>query len=219
MNKEMGRLFQGYQCPRQTHDAKGTDTCSFIHKHELLPDTNPPMYGLSLTTENNQYSVRCTVGGSLIDFPVDKSPKAADLVTIKCLLNDPSAWVACMDIKDFYLNSPLPQAEYIRYKANTIPTDGWIPNNLENFVDNRGHVYARVDKGMHALPQVGKVASDCLLPRLADVGYTEAGVTPGPFQHATNSIIFALVVDDFLVKNSADRDWHTCRTPFAHTTR
>jgi hypothetical protein len=150
------------------------------------------------------YRVRCTVGGNLIDFPGETSTKAADLVTVKCLLHNiistPGARAACMDIKDFYLNNLLPQAEYIRYMANTIPTDVWKQYNLENFVDDRGYVYARVDKGMY-----GKVASDGLFPRLKATGYT-AGVTPGLFKHATNSIIFALVVDDFLVQYSTDED-------------
>jgi hypothetical protein len=53
---------------------------------------------------------------------------------------------------------------------------------------------------MYGLPQAGKVASDSLLPRLTAAGYT-AGVTPGLFKHATNSIIFAP-----LVQYSTDED-------------
>jgi hypothetical protein len=104
------------------------------------------------------------------------------------------------------MNNPLPQEEYIRCMANIIPTDVWKQNNLEKFVDDRGHVYTRVAKGMYGLPKAGKVGSDCLLPRLAAAGYTESGVTPGLFKHATNSIIFALVVDDFLVPYSNNED-------------
>jgi hypothetical protein len=57
---------------------------------------------------------------------------------------------------------------------------------------------AHVEKGMYGLPQVGKVASDCLLPRLAATVYNANGITPGLYKHTANSIIFALVVDDFL---------------------
>jgi hypothetical protein len=89
--------------------------------------------------------------------------------------------------------------------ASTIPTDIWKQCNLEKVVDNRDYIYARVE-GMYGLPQAGKVASDCLLPNLAAAGYTESGVTPGLFKHATSSIIFALVVDDVLVQYSADED-------------
>jgi hypothetical protein len=59
---------------------------------------------------------------------------------------------------------------------------------------------------MYGLPQAGKVASDCLLPRLAAAGYTERAVTPGLFKHATSSIIFALVVDGSLVQYSTYED-------------
>jgi hypothetical protein len=69
-------------------------------------------------------------------------------------------------------------------------------------VDEAGNLYAEeVNKGMYGLPQAGKAASDFLLPRLAKAGYIEAGRNPGLFKHKTNSIKFALVVDDFLVKS------------------
>jgi hypothetical protein len=150
------------------------------------------------------YRVRCTVGGSLIDFPGDTSTKAADLVTVRCLINNiistPGARPACIDIKDFYLNNPLPHAEYIRLLADTIPQDIWTQYHLHEFVISRGY------KGMYGLPQAGKVASDYLIPRLTAAGYKETGVTPGLFKHDTNSIIFALVVDDFLVQFSSQED-------------
>jgi hypothetical protein len=35
---------------------------------------------------------------------------------------------------------------YIHYMANTIPTGAWTQYNLENVVDDRGHVYAKSTK-------------------------------------------------------------------------
>ena len=59
------------------------------------------------------------MGGNLIDFPGDKSTRSADLITMKCLLNNvmstPGARAACINIKDFYLNNLLPNAEYVRF--------------------------------------------------------------------------------------------------------
>jgi hypothetical protein len=46
------------------------------------------------------------------------------------------------------------------------------------------------------------VTSDCLIPRLAEAGYKETCITQGLFKHTTISIIFALVVDDFLVQHT-----------------
>jgi Reverse transcriptase (RNA-dependent DNA polymerase) len=215
MCKEMGRLFQGFQCPQPEHTVQGTDTCQFIHKTDLPPGKKPTYVRIVSDYREHKadpYRVRCTVGGNLIDFPGDKSTRVADLVTVKCLINNvistPGARAACIDIKDFYLNNPLPNAEYVRFLAETIPTAIWDQYNLQNYVDKHGHIYAKVDKGMYGLPQAGKVASDFLLPRLKAAGYEETGVTPGLFKHTTNSILFALVVDDFFVQytNPADLD-------------
>jgi hypothetical protein len=97
------------------------------------------------------YRVRCTVGGNLVDFPGDTSTKAADLVTVNCLINNiistQGAQAACIDIKAFYLNNPLSLAAYIRLLADTIPKDTWTQYHLQEFVDNRGYICARVDKG------------------------------------------------------------------------
>ena len=92
--------------------------------------------------------MRCTVGGNLIDFPGDTSTKVADIVTVKCLLNNivstTGAKAACIDIKDFYLNNDLPEAEYIRFMAVSIPKEFWSQYNLDKFVDADGYVYAKV---------------------------------------------------------------------------
>ena len=148
------------------------------------------------------YRVRCTVGGDRIDFQGDVATKVADLVTVKCLLNltisTPGARAACIDIKAFYLNNPLPTPEYIRFRANTIPKEIWEQYELDNYAVE-GWIYARVNKGMYGLPQAGKVASDHLIPRLLAAGYKETGRTPGLFRHTTNGTIFVLVVDDFII--------------------
>jgi hypothetical protein len=60
---------------------------------------------------------------------------------------------------------------------------------------------------MYGLPQAGKVASNALLPRLKAAGYVETGRIPGLFKHTSNSIYFALVVDDFLVQYSNITDF------------
>jgi Reverse transcriptase (RNA-dependent DNA polymerase) len=77
---------------------------------------------------------------------------------------------------------------------------------LDEYLEPDGYNYARVDKGMYGLPQAGKVASDYLIPRLKAAGYEETGRVPGLFKHTSNSIIFALVVDDFLIQYSKLED-------------
>jgi hypothetical protein len=207
MYKELGRLFQGYIHHEDTkHSVQGTLTGFFITIEEI-PEGKKATY-IRITAEfreqkEDPYWVRCTLGGNQIDFAGDKSTKTAELITIKCLLNKTistvNARAACLDLKDFYLKNPLPNYEYVFFLASTIPPQFFEHYKDKRVVTSKGNVYAWVEKGMHGLPQAGKVASDTMNPRLAAEEYVETGRIPGLFKHKTNGIYFALVVDDFLV--------------------
>ena len=98
----------------------GTNTIFFINKSDI-PSNKQPTYArfvctyLPLKSEPNQ--TRLTVGGNLIHFSGDVSTRTADLTTAKIHLNstisDPNAKYMCMDIRNFYLGTPLPEYEYI----------------------------------------------------------------------------------------------------------
>jgi hypothetical protein len=213
--KEWGRLFQGFRAEEQEHNVQGTSTCQLIHPSEIPPGKKATYIRIVADYREHKadpYRVQCTVGGNLIDFPGDKSTRAADLITVNCLFNNvvstPGPRAACIDIKDFYLNNLLPNAEFVRFRRQDIPQAIWIQYNLDQFVTSDDYIYARVDKGMYGLPQAGKVASDFLIPRLKEAGYIETGHTPGLFKHQTNSVIFALVVDDFFVQYTDLEDFH-----------
>jgi Reverse transcriptase (RNA-dependent DNA polymerase) len=196
------------------HTVQGTDTCQFIRQTEI-PHGKKATYIRIVAKLREQktdpYRVRCTVGGNLIDFPGDKSTKVAELVTIKCLLNNiistPNARAGCIALKDFYLNNELPTPEYVFFKKDTIPEDFLQQYKEAITITQEGYVYARVTKGMYGLPQAGKVTSDVLLPRLFTAGYKETGRIPRMFKHTTNSVYFVLVVDDFLVQYINPKDF------------
>lgn len=120
------------------------------------------------------------MGGNLIDFPGDKSTRTADLTTIKTLadniISTLGAQAVCMDVKDFFLKSTLPDHEYFQFKIDIIPKERREQYNLQEYADADGYLYAHLEKGMYGLPQAGKIANDQLLPRLA-TGYTETGIT------------------------------------------
>jgi hypothetical protein len=91
------------------------------------PTRDSPKLKTQIVTELREQKadpcrVQCTVGGNLIDFPRAKATKVAELVTIKCLLNNiistTNARAACIDLKDFYLNNIPPTPEYVFYKAD-----------------------------------------------------------------------------------------------------
>jgi hypothetical protein len=62
--------------------------------------------------------VHLTVGGNLIQYPGDLSTRSADLTTSKCLWNSTISTEGdkymCLDVKNFYLGTPMDSFEYIR---------------------------------------------------------------------------------------------------------
>ena len=143
------------------------------------------------------------MGGNLIDYPGDVSTRTADITTAKLLLNsvvsDPDSFFMGMDIKNYYLGTPLDRYEYMRFRIEHIPKEIQIEYNLaEKTID--GWVYVEIRKGMYGLPQAGILANKLLKKRLANHGYFECPRTPGLWKHKWRPIMFVLVVDDFGVK-------------------
>ena len=65
------------------------------------------------------------VGGDKIKSPIDCGTPTADLFTVKLLLNSVvstnGAKFFTLDIKNFYLNTPMERFEYMRLKMEDIP--------------------------------------------------------------------------------------------------
>ena len=65
--------------------------------------------------KSDPYRTRLTVGGNLIVYPSDCGTSTVDLLTVKLLLNSivstPGAKLLTIDIKDFYLNTPMGRLE------------------------------------------------------------------------------------------------------------
>ena len=181
LSKEFARLSSG----RPKDNTPGTNTIEWIHPHQLQPNKKPTYVKLCANywpQKEDPYRVRCTLGGNLIQYPGPKSTAIASLPVIKILINSvlstPNAKFCSVDIKDFYLNTDLPQPEYISVPYNIIPPDIVADYKLNTKVKNNT-VYAKVNKGMYGLPQAGKLANDDLLAHLADGGYHPATYTPG----------------------------------------
>jgi hypothetical protein len=104
-----------------------------------------------------------------------------------------------IDIKNFYLNTPLDRYEYMRFPAWMIPDKIMDQYNLHDLLHD-GYVYAEIRKGMYGLPQAGLLANKLLVKRLAKHGYAPTTHTHGLWKHSTRPILFSLVVDDFGVK-------------------
>ena len=63
-----------------------------------------------------------------------------------------------IDIKDFYLNTPMERYEYMRLKLCNIPEDVARHYKLATRVKSYGYVYIEIRRGMYGIPQLGILA-------------------------------------------------------------
>lgn len=105
-----------------------------------------------------------------------------------------------MDIKNFYLMTPMDRYEYMRMPLKLIPARIIEHYNLRDIATEDGWVYIEIRQGMYGLRAAGKLANDLLQKRLHAKGFYQCQFTPGLWRHKWRPITFSLVVDDFGVK-------------------
>ena len=143
---------------------------------------------------------------------MDCGTPTASLLAIKLLLNSvistPGAKFLSLDLKDFYLNTPLDRPEYLRLRLANFPEDVIEHYNLKEKVDKKGFVFVKCVHGMYGLPHAGIIAQELLAERLEEEGYYQSDKTPGFWRHETRPICFTLIVDDFGVKYVGEEHAH-----------
>ena len=156
-----------------------------------------------------KFRIRGTAGGNLLDVSYDVSTRTASLDVVKMLLHstisDNKKWFT-IDIKDFYLGTPLPEThyEYIRIERKRL-LPATIAAHLEPLFHNDA-IYFQIRKCMYGLPQAGRLSQLRLISHFAKHGYHQCPNTPCLFRHDTFDITFCLVVDDFGIRYGSQSD-------------
>jgi hypothetical protein len=197
---ECGRLFQGIR------DIPRTDTCFFINLTNIPTDRNITYCKIVCDYKRHKKEkerVRLTVGGDKLYYSGDVTTSTAYITTFKILINSTlsteDATMMMMDIKNYYISSPLPRIEYMKMLLSRFPEE-IIQNYNLNALAVDGWVYIETRKGMYGLKQAVILTNQLLKTRLAPFGYYPARHTPGLWLHKTPSISFTLIVDDVAVK-------------------
>ena len=125
------------------------------------------------------------------------------MTTFKILVNStlstPGARWLGRDIKNYYLDTPMDDYEYMFIPLSSIPEEIIMHYKLQDIVHN-GKVYMEIHHGMYGLPQAGILAEKQLIRFLGSYGYEPVCHTPGLWRHTWRPISFCLVIDDFGVK-------------------
>jgi len=189
--------------------ATTTKTIAFMSKSMIPQNRRKDItYGrivcVYCSEKKDPYRTCITMGGKLINYLDDCGTPTADLLTVKLMLNivisTPNAKFMTIDIKDFYLMTPMDRYEYFRMKLELFPEDIIKEYDLRDKVNSDGNVFCEVRRGMYGLPQAGIIAQNLLTKQLHKEGYSQSKVTPGYWRHSWRPISFSLVVDDFGVK-------------------
>jgi hypothetical protein len=105
-----------------------------------------------------------------------------------------------MDIKDFYLNTPMTRFEYMRLKILDLPEDVIEHYHLQAIATPDKLIYCKIQKGMYGLPQAGIIARELLEECPAQHGYCQSQTVPGLSKHDSRPNCFSLVVNNFGVE-------------------
>ena len=207
---EFGRLTEGFK------DITGMQVLEWITKEEIPPNKTPtyPRYTVAYRPEKDEKErTRITAGGDRLEYEGITTTHTASMETIKIHINSvlstPGAKWCSGDISNMYLESTLPDPQYVKFRLSLIPPAYATAYELQDIADQHGNVYARIKKAWYGLKESGKIAHDDLVQHLERYGYRKARHTEGLFTHITRSISFTLVVDDFGIKyiDKADVDY------------
>ena len=164
---EFGRLAQGIG----GRTKNPTNTIFFITKDEVPQDRfKDSTYGKFVCSVRPQKAepnrTRLTVGGNRINYPGEVGTPTADMLLVKVMLNSVASTMnakfMCIDISNFYLNTPLPRYKYLKLKLSDIPQEVIDEYNLMEKVTPDGFVYVEIRKGMYGLPQAGLIVRELL---------------------------------------------------------
>jgi hypothetical protein len=140
-------------------------------------------------------------GRDRVNYPGNAGTPTANLLTVKILINSiistAGAKFMTIDVKDFYLNTPMTRYKYMQLRIADM-TDNVIEHyNLRDKATPDGYIYCKIQKGMYGLPQAGIIAQQLLKERLQKHGYYQSQTTPSLWKHDTCPISLSVVIDNF----------------------
>jgi hypothetical protein len=118
----------------------------------------------------------------MLDYIREVATSTDDITTFKILINSTlsteNAKMLTMDIKNYYVGTPLPRYEYMRLPLSIIPDEIITKYNLQA-ISVGGWAYLEKRKCMYGLTQAGLLANQLLQQRMDPRGYYPARHTPG----------------------------------------
>ena len=209
MSNELGRIAQGNNA-----GVAFADCVDYISYNDV-PKNKKVTYASFVCDyrpmKDDKYRIRLVVGGDKLVYEADTGSPAASMLETKLLINSvisdakDGARFMSADLKDFFLQSIMPEAEYMKIPWKYFPTDIRTRYKLHDKV-HKDYIYVRIRRGMYGLKQAAILAYDQLVAHLKPHGYLPVPGTNGIFRHTTRRTKFCLCVDDIGIKYYNDDD-------------
>ena len=209
VSNELGRLAGGIR------NIKGNKAIQFVPKSSI-PKTKKVTYANMVCDyrpgKDDPYRTRLTIGGDKLDYYGNASSPAASLLETKLIINSvisdssKGARFASLDIKDHFLQSLLPDAEYMKIHSKYFFEDIKSQYDIDTLIDTDGYVYCKIVKGMYGLKQAAKLGRETIINALKPFGYEPDAMAPNLWKHNSRPTKFCLCIDDFGVKYFSTED-------------
>ena len=154
---EIGWLAQG-----MPNRVEGTDIAFFIHKNQIPTNRlNDIAYEWIVCDywegKAEPNCTRLTVSSDRIKYQGDCGIPTSDLLTVKIMFNSIIFHTSgkIMDVKNFYLKTPMKRFEYLWLLVSNIPDNIKQHYKLQEKDTNDGFIYVDIWKGMYRLTQAG----------------------------------------------------------------
>ena len=145
--------------------------------------------------KSEPWRVWIVVGGDKLSYNSETGSPAASLLETKILLNSTisdahkGARFMSMDLKDFFLATPMQHPEYMRVPIKFFPSDIIRMYKLNDKIHNN-NIYIKIKKGMYGLKQAAVLAYNNLVKKLAQFGYEPMEFTDSFWKHKTKPTKF-----------------------------
>lgn len=180
------------------------EALQMCRREDMPAGYKPTYFNPALSWKRDNYRVRGTAGGDRMDYNGPTSAQTASIDTVKCLLHavvsEPDARFSTADISNYFLGTPLDTPEFMWIRRDQMTAISRSKYNFDDYAEG-DRVLVRIVKAIYGMPQAALLAQIQLEAHLATHGYFPDPNTACLYKHETRNITFALVVDDFGIKD------------------
>jgi hypothetical protein len=179
-------------CPGHARSQQCTNTIIFIKKDQVpKARAKDVTYGLITCLVQPEKidkpnRTKLVTGGDKVHYPSNAGTPTADLLTVKIFINSiistPGTKFMTLDIKDFYLSTPMARYKYMQLCIADMPEDIIKHHNLRDKAIPNGYIYCEIQKGMYGLPQAGIITQQLLKERLQKTWKPSKPDNPRPME-------------------------------------